>query len=159
MAHPNNTLPIQQASQFFTAESAKLSSLLDLVAAEAASSTDLQCRDQCLELTSIVSDLLHQAQQFSLLAPEEFKGRWLEVQLFAGRSQAVKDAFAGMHAHCMSTDMNAGCKKRSRSTTLGVDGSSVLKRSRSYLDAREAEMDAVMTDLPVRTAAPQSSWQ
>jgi hypothetical protein len=142
-----------QASHFFVAESAKLSSLLDVVTAMAAASQDLGTYNRFLELKGIVNELVLQAQHYTLLAPEDLKGRWMEVQLFAGRSQAVKDAVGAMEATRMSDVSNTGCKKRSRSGT--VESTSVLKRSRSYQNADEMQMDVVMNELPIRTAGRQ----
>lgn len=160
MMGSNSTLPGHQVSQFFTSESAKLSSLLDVVTAEAGKTIDTPCRDQYIELANIVNDLLGQAQAFSSLAPDELKGRWLDVQLFVGRSQAVQNAVVEWQTTSTTTNQKVACKKRARSGTLGAESAATLKRSKSYqnVDEMEVDSDVVMTAMPIRTAAPQSWW-
>jgi hypothetical protein len=107
------------------------------------------------EAIQVLTDLLHQAQAFSIQSPEEFRGRWQDVQIFVSRSQTVQDAImnwnvGSQHARCTTA------KKRARSGTLDVaTPRDQLKRHRSEEGEDTAMTEgSQMTMMPIRPSRP-----
>lgn len=155
MALPNACLS-NRPSQFFVEQSAQLSTLLDAVVAEANrnGSRDPELCIEYQEAIGVLTNLLSQAQAFSIQGPEEFRGRWQEVQMFVSKAQAIQDAIGKWNVRTQNTQQ-ALTKKRTRSTTLDVETSSTdLKRHRSEDEDVQMENDAMTKLLSIRTVRP-----
>lgn len=158
MALPNSCLSARP-SQFFVEQSARLSSLLDAVVAEANKNNGTN-PDLCLEFQEaiqVLTDLLNQAQIFSIQGPEEFRGRWQEVQIFVSRAQAVQDALTNWNVRSQSSQ-SVTAKKRARSGTMDMATSCTdLKRHRSEEEDEMMGTEGLTKMMPIRTTRPASA--
>ena len=122
--------PDFQHPQFFISQIEKLSALLNVVVAEASVAVEPEAVVDYLELTEILTELLNEAQSYSVLASGETQIRERQVRSFLDKIQTVQEAVADWDART-NASAKAVSRKRTRSVDLGEETMGALKRRRN----------------------------
>lgn len=116
-------------STFYTLQSRKLKALLDTVVEESKTARDPQACIDYLELTGILTDMLHEAQYYSILSAEELGMREAHIRFFLAKVDTVKGTIADWDQRTRRMRM-VSRKRVRRSVELNAEAIAAVKRRR-----------------------------